>query len=253
MSSDFSGKNSSIKSDDLFMMMSDTLASRLRTTRELLIRFYQDNGVCGNEDSLEIFDRYNTDPFDSNAYSDNEFDDISILDQAIGKEELLDKELSSAPQRKEIIENACSSLQQNGLCNDFTLSSFFPHLDCAKEIIALGNDRSIECADLQNYSIIYGQITYCASCDESFQEPSPYYPADFIDGRDGRSILIRDTRDDAKYQICNSKYRWEIVENESNVVIYESTASMDKNVLSVATSPAAITQSIKVALEFSET
>ena len=246
MSSDFTtGKNKSISKEGLYLKLCDTLSQKLNIPREKLYSFYAENGLCSGGVSWDYFDRYNKE-FDSNTYSENAFDDLVILSAAVDKDEFLDKTNETVESRRSSILNQCSGMMNSHLCNRFSLTGLFPHLDRPDEIISIDGISGVIPCYLNGYETLYANITYSDSCGCNIPEPVPSYPI----GYEG-NILVKNSMDET-YEAETASYHWEITENPENIVLHEETSGMTSNHLILATSTDAVIPEIKVSLTYEE-
>jgi hypothetical protein len=255
MSTDFTtGRNTQIGKDDLYLKISDVMSKYLGVNRQTLYQNYINAGKCDGNGNWALYNRYNTNDIDngcidSNTYTDNDVDDLVVLKASIEKEALLDKDPSTAENRKQIIENACSALINDGLCNNFSLTGAFPHLDMPDSVISIDIDGTIKCIEnIQNneFANAHAIIKYTDSCGCGIQEPVPYYPP----GQAYENPFIKDTKDDAIYGI-NASYLWEIT-GEEDIVVSDATSSMIENHLELATGTTATNSRIRISLTYTE-
>jgi len=252
MSSDFKGRNESITSDDLYLYLSDCMWRHLGISREHLYEHFISIGKCEGSGSWEYFDRYNK-KFNSNDYVGNSFDNALILSRAVGKQEYLSRSVDTAQTRRESISTACSSFIQDGLCDSFTISSVFPHLDCVDSIVEIkGVSGFIPCVEPPpaKYETLYAMISYTDSCGNGYSEPVPYYPISWDDDP-SKNVFIKSTLENSTYGI-DAEYHWEITRNANEVQISVDTASMDKAYIEIGTLSSAFEPEISVSLTYTE-
>lgn len=251
MSTDFTGKNKGITNDSLYMTLSDKLSQYLNVDRDKLYRKYAEKNLCEGCGNWTFFDRYNKE-FDSNDYTGNKFTDIAIIKETIGREEFSSKDISTADERRDKLFSLCSGLIENNLCESFSITGLFPHLDCPGEIISIeGVSGAIPCIGEDGaYETLYANISYTDSCGEGLIEPVPYYPSGWDSSLSG-DITVKSTLDDLKYGV-DAEYHWTIRRNANQVTIDPTTSGMTSAYLNVATLSTAFKPDINVELSYDE-
>lgn len=253
MSTDFKGNNESITTVDLYLALSDCMSKYLNVDRDSVYAHYIKVGKCSEvpNNSWAYFDRY-CKRWNSNDYVGNEFDNLLILKEAINKPEYLDVNLSSVQSRKDSLNSACSSFIQNGLCDNFTVSGYFPHLDCPGAVETIVGD-DIPCVlPNGNYATFYAVVKYYDSCGCGVEEPVPYYPTSYdIDPNYSEKLFFKRTDEDAQYNV-SAEYSWEIIKNADEVVVSLDTNSMKEPTLRLGTLSTAIEPNIELSFIYTE-
>ena len=248
MSTDFTtGRNVSISNNDLYLLASDKIATLLGVDRSDLYAFYKRTGRCSGNGDFGYYDRYMK-VSNSNDYTGNPLDDIYVLAAAVDQEIMLDKAPSSITVRRDFIMDKCSGLIAEGLCDDFTLTGCFPHLDMPDGINSFAISGEIRCIDKENpYGVVHAKIGYTDSCGVGVIEPVPYYPLDMPVS----ALMEKDTLEDSKYGLSGVEYRW-VLDNPDDIVVSEATSSMTCDHIDVATSRTAISYTVVVSLVYTE-
>lgn len=252
MSTDFKGNNESITADDLYLSLSDCLGKCLNVPREKVYGHYTAIGKCEGHGSWPHYARYNV-RCGSNDYVGDAFDNLVILREAVGKEELLSRDIGTAQARRDRLTADCAPLIQDGLCDGFTISGLFPHLDVPGAVVDIrGVSGVIPCVDPspRKYETLYAMVSYTDSCGCGLQEPVPYYPAEW-DSDPSKEIFLKSTLDDAKFGV-SAEYRWGITKNADSVAVSDDTAGMDGPCVRIGTLSSAIDPGVTVTFSYSE-
>ena len=258
MSTDFTtGKNKKITNESTFLMLSNKLGNLFKDynlDRDFFYDLYKnknlfDSTLTDKQTRWKLFKRYE----DSNAYTDNVFDNVHILNSAIDNDEILDKKDATINERKTIILNNCKSKIDNGICSNFQLTGFFPHLDKPYKILSIeSTSGDIPCFEY-GFTTIYATLNYSDSCGMEYIEPMPIYNNyTYENNKITNDKLSFNTMTDINLFDKNEmpSFKWEIVENSVDVIVKNN--EYNSNTIELATLSSAISPSIELKLIYTE-
>ena len=258
MSTDWTtNKNKEFGKEELYLKISNTFASiglididdnnSVDKVRKTFYNLYKRHKLCEGDGNWNLFDRY----ISSNEYTDNKLDDLVVLNSAINVNKnnnniLYSKDNSqvSIDNRKNLIENEIKKLSNNGLCNEVTLTGFFPHLDVVSDVEVRTISGLVPCWELGEETL-YGIITYSDSChtDDDFNkclEPVPTFTNEQYERN-----TLRDMPEPT------STYSWEITKNKNQLKISEETG-LNSNILKCSMKGEANLTEAEIRLKYSE-
>lgn len=258
MSSDFTtGCNKIITDESTFLMLSNKLGKLFEEyglDRNYFYDLYKNENLFvstlnDETDRWKLFKRYET----SNNYTNNAFDNVHILNSSTNNDLILDKNEETINDRKLLILNNCKTKIENGICSDFQLTGFFPHLDKPCEILSIeSTSGDIPCFEY-GYTTIYALINYSDSCGMNYYEPVPLYKDyTFVNDKINEDKYELNTLTDIAIFQNDEKqpiFNWEIVENSIDVIV---SGNYNSNTIKIATLSAAISPTISLNLTYTE-
>lgn len=241
MSTDFTGSNSNISRDSLYMMASDTLGKLLGIEREDLYAFYSARGKCSAGHSWGFYDRYCTE-FDSNSYTGNKLADLQVLSACTDDPAFLDMSDETASSRRDLVKSKLSQAVSERRCPSLDGKlSFFPHLDRPDEIVSLSSSvGGIPCIE-EGYEKLTPLVSFVDSCGNSFREPVPSYPLGW------ENDLTVVAGNDTEHIPQGSSFEWKIEGNADQVAV---KGSLDAPEIEIAALSTAVLDDVTINVSF---
>lgn len=258
MSTDFTtGKNKKITDECTFLMLSNKLGqlfNEFNKDRDFFYDLYKDENLfestlTDKNSRWKLFKRYEG----SNNYTNNVFDNVHILHSSIDNEDILDKKNETIDERKNLILNKCHLKIKNGICSNFQLTGFFPHLDKPNEILSIESvSGDIPCFEF-GYTSIYATLNYSDSCGMNYIEPVPAYNEfSYVNDKIINDKFIFNTLNDINIFSIDEEpsFEWQILENSVDVIVKNN--EYNSNIIEIATLSTAISPTITLNLTYTE-